>query len=48
MDLNVGLGAMERVEGLRALVAYLIGGALGTLVALPILEMLFGVNVPVV
>jgi hypothetical protein len=48
MDLHVDLGAVERVEGLPALVAYLIGAVVGTLVALPILQALFDVEVPLI
>jgi uncharacterized membrane protein YeaQ/YmgE (transglycosylase-associated protein family) len=47
MDLNVGLGPMVRVEGPRAWFGYLVGAVVGTIVALPILEVLFGANVPV-
>jgi hypothetical protein len=48
MDLHVDLGAVERVEGIRAWVAYLIGAVVGTLVALPIIQALFGVQVPLI
>jgi len=44
MDLNAGLDVAARVEGRRALIGYLIGLAVGTAVALPILVALFGLS----
>ena len=48
MDLHVDLDATWRLEGTRALLAYLIGATVGTLVALPILGALFGFHLPLV
>ena len=48
MDLNVDLGAVERVEGVRALLAYVVGATVGTVVALPLLHALFGFEVPLI
>jgi hypothetical protein len=47
MDLNAQLDVVQRVQGTRALVAYLIGAAVGTAVALPILVTLFGLQLAV-
>jgi uncharacterized membrane protein YeaQ/YmgE (transglycosylase-associated protein family) len=47
MDLHVSLGPMERVEGARAWLGYLVGAVVGAIVALPILEVVFGADVPV-
>jgi hypothetical protein len=46
MDLSSQLHLVERVEGTRALFAYVIGLLVGAVVALPILAA-FGVAVPV-
>jgi hypothetical protein len=48
MDLHVDLDATWRLEGARAVLAYLVGAALGTLVALPILDALFDFHVPLI
>jgi hypothetical protein len=45
MDLNAPLSLVERPQGAGALLAYLVGLAIGTLVALPILA-LFGIAIP--
>ena len=42
MDINFDLGAVERLQGRPALIAYLAGAAIGALVALPILIAVFG------
>ena len=46
MDINFDLGVVERLQGRPALIAYLAGAAIGTLVALPILVALFGFSLP--
>ncbi len=46
MEINFDLGAVERLRGGPALIAYLAGAAIGTLVALPILIALFGLSLP--
>jgi hypothetical protein len=46
MDINFDLGAVERLQGRPALIAYLAGAAIGTLVALPILIAVFGLRLP--
>jgi hypothetical protein len=46
VDINFHLGAVERLQGRPALIAYLAGAAIGTLVALPILIALFGFSLP--
>ena len=48
MNLNAPLGAVARVDGVRALIAYAIGLAIGAALALPILAALFGIGLPVV
>ena len=46
MDINLDLGAVERLRGRPALIAYLAGAAIGALVALPILITVFGFSLP--
>jgi hypothetical protein len=46
MDLHAQLAHIERPAGTGAWVAYAIGLAVGTVVALPILVALFGVELP--
>jgi len=48
MDLNVDLGPVERVEGARAWIAYFVGAMVGMAVALPLLQALFGFEVPLI
>jgi hypothetical protein len=47
MDLHAPIAVVERAEGTPALVGYLIGLALGTAVAVPIIAAIFGVTIPV-
>ena len=42
MDIHFDLGAVERLQGRPALIAYIAGAAIGALVALPILVAVFG------
>ncbi len=46
MEINLDLGAVERLRGRPALIAYVAGAAIGFLVALPILVALFGFSLP--
>ena len=46
MEINIDLGAVERLRGRPALLAYLAGASIGILVALPILVALFGFRLP--
>jgi hypothetical protein len=46
MDMNVDLGAVERVGGLRGWVGYLAGAAGGAMVALSLLALVFGISLP--
>ena len=48
MNLNQPLDPAVRVDGIRAVVAYVVGIVVGTALALPILAALFGINLPVV
>jgi hypothetical protein len=48
MDLHAPLTVVERPAGTGAWVAYAFGLAIGTIVALPILVALFGIELPVV
>jgi hypothetical protein len=47
MDLHAPLAHIERPAGTGAWIAYAIGLAVGTVVALPILAALYGVELPV-
>ncbi len=46
MDIHFDLGAVERLQGRPALIAYIAGAAIGALVALPILIAVFGFHLP--
>jgi hypothetical protein len=46
MDIKLDFGAVERLQGRPALIAYVAGATLGTLIALPILVALFGLSLP--
>jgi hypothetical protein len=48
MNMGQPLDPAVRVSGIRAVVAYLVGIAVGTALALPILAALFGISLPVV
>lgn len=48
MNLNAPLGAVARVDGVRALIAYAVGLAIGAALALALLAALFGIGLPVV
>ena len=48
MNLNEPLGTAVRVDGIRAVIAYVVGITVGAALALPILAALFGISLPVV